>query len=122
MGAVTMNEEQRYLARLVVALPWWEWRDGMLHGEVDPADNAFVYLARSVAHEQPRSHAGGARLPVLTDDATGGAMLTVFAKHLRATPMLTLGLILDRMTSRNMDISTITLGEAVARAMTWKRG
>ncbi len=116
-----MNEEQRRLARLVVALPWWEWRDGMLHGEVDPADNAFVYLARSVAHERPRSHAGGARLPVLTDDATGGAMLTVFANHLRATPMMTLGLVLDRMTSRNIDLSALTLGEAVARAMALSR-
>ena len=116
-----MNDEQRHLARLVVALPWWEWHDGMLHGEVDPADNEFAYLVRSLTSERPRSHLGGARLPVLTDDATGGAMVTVFANHLRATPVMTLGLILDRMTSRNIDLSAITLGEACARAMTGAR-
>jgi len=43
------------------------------------------------------------------------------AKHLRASPMMTLGLILDRLTANHLDLSHLTLGEACAHAMLRER-
>ena len=116
-----MTREQVLLARCLTELPFWEWREGMLHGEEDPTDKVFAYFLRCNSDAVPRSHHGNRRLPVLTDAATGGAMVMVLAKHLRASPMMTLGLILDRLTANHLDLSHLTLGEGCAHAMLRER-
>lgn len=119
---VPVTAEQLDLAKLVTRLPFWEWRDGMLHGEIDPNDGEFAYFERAEDGRAPRSQYGNPRIPVLPDGATGGAMVLVLAKHLRASPMMTLGLILDRLTTqKHHDLSTLTLGEACAHAMARER-
>lgn len=118
---LAVNQEQQEIARSLLSLPFWEWREGMLHGEVDPRDKVFAYFVRCNSNTPPRSHHGYARLPVITDAPTGGAMLMVLAKHRSATPIMTLGLVLDRLTSRVINISDLTLGEACALAMLAER-